>query len=88
MKNSNTDLYPIKFYPIYKQKIWGGNKLASNLGRPGAPKGNCGESWEVSTVPQNVSIIKGGRLGGLPLDKVIKSYQADLLGKNIDAADK
>ncbi|MEM1002969.1 MAG: type I phosphomannose isomerase catalytic subunit [Bacteroidota bacterium] len=85
MKNSNTDLYPIKFYPIYKQKIWGGNKLASNLGRPGAPKGNCGESWEVSTVPQNVSIIKGGRLGGLPLDKVIKSYQADLLGKKVYA---
>lgn len=24
-------IYPIKFYPILKEKIWGGNKLADEI---------------------------------------------------------
>ncbi|MEM6523580.1 MAG: type I phosphomannose isomerase catalytic subunit [Bacteroidota bacterium] len=42
-----------------------------------------GESWELSTVPGDISVIKGGYLGGLPLDKVIRHYGAKLLGKKI-----
>ncbi|MEM6523581.1 MAG: hypothetical protein AAGF85_06875 [Bacteroidota bacterium] len=42
MKKDIIELYPMKFYPIYKEKIWGGSKLANRLGKPKAPKSSCG----------------------------------------------
>jgi mannose-6-phosphate isomerase len=83
MKNSNNSLYPLVFTPIYKEKIWGGGKISKSLRRPGAPRENCGESWEISTIPNNVSIVKGGCLGGLPLDTIIKGYKDQLVGQKV-----
>ena len=45
----NPKLYPLKFDPIYKERIWGGNKLNSFLGKD-IPDGTIGESWELSDV--------------------------------------
>ena len=57
------DLYPLKFQPILKERIWGGNKLTSNLNKE--TNSNCiGESWEISDVEGDTSIIANGSLKG------------------------
>ncbi|RYE21113.1 MAG: mannose-6-phosphate isomerase, partial [Sphingobacteriaceae bacterium] len=44
----NTSLYPLKFKTIYKDKIWGGEKIKTVLNKDFSPLPNCGETWEVS----------------------------------------
>ena len=75
-------LYPMKFHPILKEKIWGGNKLKSILNKP-TEVDNIGESWEISTVGDDISIIANGEFEGKNLTELIKQYKEELLGKNI-----
>ncbi len=75
-------LYPLKFHPILKEKIWGGNKLKTFLNKP-AIKNNIGESWEVSTVKDNVSVTSNGIYKDKDLIELIRKYKGDLLGEKI-----
>lgn len=76
-------LYPLKFTPIYKDKIWGGNKIKSVLNKDFGSLPNCGESWELSGVEGNVSVVSNGYLGGNSLEELIEVYMGDLVGDNI-----
>ncbi len=76
------ELYPLKFKPILKDKIWGGEKLSSILHKNEAsPK--CGESWEISTYEGNISVVSEGFLEGNNLLELIEIYMGDLLGDSI-----
>lgn len=73
-------LYPLKFQPILKEKIWGGEKLKTILNKPsGLP--NIGESWEISDVEGDTSIVSNGQLKGQSLKTLLEHYKADVLGK-------
>ncbi len=48
-----TILYPLKFQPILKEKIWGGTKLSKQFNKK-SKSDQLGESWEISTVPNDV----------------------------------
>lgn len=74
------ELYPLVFEPIFKEKIWGGTKLKSYLGKENSPGETTGESWELSAVPGNVSIVKNGSYSGLPLTELLEKYKQDILG--------
>ncbi len=76
-------LYPLKFTPIYKDKIWGGNKIKSVLNKDFGSLPNCGESWELSGVEGNVSVASNGYLAGNSLEELIEVYMGDLVGDNI-----
>ena len=76
-------LYPIKFTPILKDKIWGGEKLKTALGKDFSPLPNAGESWEISGVPGNVSVVENGFLKGNTLNEVLEIYMGDLVGDKI-----
>ncbi len=75
-------LYPLKFEPIYKDKIWGGNKLHSILHKNGASF-NCGESWEISGIRNEISVVKNGFLKGNNLQELIEIYMGDIVGDKI-----
>lgn len=75
-------LYPLKFRPIYKQRIWGGNRLASLFNKKSAPA-NCGESWEISGLPENISVVTNGYLKGNNLQELIEVYMGDLVGEKV-----
>lgn len=75
-------LYPLKFHPILKEKIWGGNKLKTILNKPSIGD-NIGESWEISTVNDNISVISNGVHSGKRLDDFIKEYSTQLLGAKV-----
>lgn len=71
--------YPIKFKPILKEKIWGGNKLSKILNKE-TDLTNVGESWEISGVEGNISEVANGDYKGQSLNDLIKTYKSDLLG--------
>ncbi|WP_347924687.1 type I phosphomannose isomerase catalytic subunit [Pontimicrobium sp. SW4] len=73
-------LYPIKFHPILKEKIWGGEKLKTILNKKSDAK-NVGESWELSDVDGDTSIVSNGKLEGSSLKQLLSTYQEELIGK-------
>jgi mannose-6-phosphate isomerase len=76
-------LYPLKFSPIYKDKIWGGDKIKSVLNKDFGDLPNCGESWELSGVEDNVSVVSNGYLAGNSLEELIEVYMGDLVGDSV-----
>jgi mannose-6-phosphate isomerase len=75
-------LYPLKFIPQYKDKIWGGKKLREILGKKNATD-KAGESWEISSVQGNISVVENGFLAGNNLQELIEVYMGDLVGDKI-----
>ena len=75
-------LYPLKFNPILKEKIWGGQKLNTLLKKKSLHS-NIGESWEISDIEGDISIVSEGRLKGKSLKELLKDYQEELVGKKI-----
>ncbi len=74
--------YPIKFVPILKEKIWGGEKLMNLLDKK-SDKKNIGESWEISDVDGDTSVVANGELKGKTLKELIYKYKGSLVGENI-----
>ncbi len=76
-------LYPLKFKPIFKDKIWGGNKIHTVFGMDYAPLPNCGEAWVLSGYGEEISTVSNGFLAGNQLDELIEIYMGDLVGEAI-----
>jgi mannose-6-phosphate isomerase len=74
-----SNLYPLKFQPILKEKIWGGKKLKSLLNKESS-KPNIGESWEISDVEGDTSMVTNGSLKGQSLKQLLQTYKQDLIG--------
>ncbi|GAB5408886.1 MAG: hypothetical protein BalsKO_12510 [Balneolaceae bacterium] len=77
------NLYPLKFNPILKDKIWGGEKLGSVLDKPVNDSKNCGESWEISGVEGNISVVSEGSLAGKSLVELIDEFKGELIGEKV-----
>ena len=75
-------MYPLKFRPILKERLWGGEKLKDVLGKP-IESDITGESWELSAVKGDVSIIENGPLKGTSLQTLIDGEKEALLGKSV-----
>ena len=74
--------YPLQFTPILKGRIWGGNKLNTVLNKSITADAN-GESWELSTVKGDVSIVANGKWKGKSLMDLINEYPTDILGAEV-----
>lgn len=74
-------LYPLKFKPIFKEKIWGGDKIRSTLGLDFSPLANCGEAWIISGVPGSETRVSNGFLKGNNLNELVEVFMDDLLGE-------
>lgn len=80
MSNS---LYPLKFTPVLKDKVWGSTRLETYFGKNIESLPNCGESWELSSLPGSVSIVRNGFLAGNELPELIEVYMEDLVGQQV-----
>lgn len=76
-------LYPIKFKPIFHEKIWGGNRMKTILNKDFGALANCGESWEISGVEGNISVVSNGMLAGNDLNELVEIYMGDLVGDKV-----
>ena len=52
------EIYPLKFHEIFKEKIWGGRRLESCLGKSLPKDKLIGESWEIADHGEDISIVK------------------------------
>ncbi|MDH7599306.1 MAG: class I mannose-6-phosphate isomerase [Sedimentisphaerales bacterium] len=75
--------YPLRFKPIYKERIWGGRRLQEVFGKD-LPAGKLiGESWElVDLPPADCSIVDDGPLAGQTIDQVVRRYAPQIGGKH------
>ncbi len=78
-------LYPMKFDPIFLDKIWGGQKIRNILGKDYGELPNCGETWELSGVGGKVSVVANGPLKGKPLDELVATFKEALVGREVYA---
>nr|WP_322624073.1 type I phosphomannose isomerase catalytic subunit [uncultured Flavobacterium sp.] len=76
--------YPLIFTPILQDRIWGGTKLRDDLGKE-IPTPTTGESWELSAVPGNVSVVKNGAFAGKSLADLLEQYPDEVLGTAVHA---
>lgn len=76
-------LYPLKFKPIYKTRIWGGDRIKKLFNRKPVPPADCGESWEISAVSGNLSVVSDGFLAGNNIQELTEIYMGDLVGEKV-----
>ncbi len=77
------NLYPLKFKTIFKEKIWGGEKIKTILNKDFSPLNNCGETWELSAIQGELSIVENGFLAGNNIQELIEIYMGDLVGDKV-----
>jgi mannose-6-phosphate isomerase len=75
-------LYPLKFKPIFKERIWGGQHLRKSFGKDLPAEVKIGESWELADLPEDKSEIVNGPLAGRTIDTVIAEFGATITGKD------
>jgi mannose-6-phosphate isomerase len=73
-------IYPLKFRPIFKERIWGGQKLKDFFNKPLPPGTKIGESWELADLPDDKSVIVNGPLAGQTLPQVIAQDPKGITG--------
>ena len=71
---------PFKLTPVFKETIWGGNKIKEIFGK-NTPCDKIGESWEASAIPGGVSVVSEGEFEGCGLDEITAKYPREILGK-------
>lgn len=76
-------LYPLKFKKVFKEKIWGGRSFSEKLNMILPTEKLYGESWEVSSHKNGMSLVENGRLEGKTLDELFLDYKGDFVGENI-----
>jgi mannose-6-phosphate isomerase len=74
-------LYPLKFKPVFRDKIWGGDKIRTVLNKDFSPLPNCGEVWVVSGVKGSQTLVDNGFLEGNELNELVEVYMGDLVGE-------
>lgn len=73
---------PIRFEPIFRSYIWGGDRLASQLGKKPPGSGIWAESWEIVDHREGESVVSEGPLAGWTLRQLIESFPLEILGKD------
>ncbi len=75
-------LYPLQFRPLYKYRMWGGEKLKTILNKEYSET-SIGESWEISAVKNDETVVSNGSLEGKTIKELIAVFGADFLGKSV-----
>jgi mannose-6-phosphate isomerase len=83
MSFEEQSLYPIKFRPRLKEILWGGKTLRENYGKDAGEKKNIGESWEISGIKGDKSVVANGFLKGNDLEEIIEVYMDDIVGEHV-----
>ena len=79
-------LYPIKFKPRVKERIWGGQAILTKKGKAAGRLSKdklYGESWDLSSVSGDISVVANGFLKGNNLEEIIEVYMGELVGEKI-----
>ncbi|MBN8248133.1 MAG: class I mannose-6-phosphate isomerase [Verrucomicrobia bacterium] len=81
-------LYPLTFLPRFKERVWGGRRLAALFNKSLPPDIPVGESWEICDRAGDVSVIRNGSLAGRDLRWLMEVHGEELLGRPPDAGQR
>lgn len=73
-------MYPLKFRPILKSVVWGGEKIAP-FKEITTDQHNIGESWELSGVKGNESVVANGEYAGRTITELVHEFKGRLIGQ-------
>ncbi|MCC9605230.1 class I mannose-6-phosphate isomerase [Blastopirellula sp. JC732] len=73
--------YPLRFVPKFRQYIWGGRRLGTELGKPIGEEGVFAESWEVVDHGEDQSVVSHGPLQGKTLGELVALFGEQLFGR-------
>lgn len=76
-------LYPLKFKPIFKERIWGGSKLNDFCQNPEPTNKPIGECWALSALRGDESVVVNGPLAGKTLNQLLVEYREELVGEDV-----
>lgn len=76
-------MYPLKFDKVFKEKIWGGRRFEEVLGMNLPSEEKYGESWEVTSHKNGMSIVNNGEFVGKSLEELLIIYKDKLVGEEI-----
>ena len=76
-------LYPLKFKPVFKDKIWGGQQIRTKLGMDFGNMPNCGEAWLISGYGDDLTVVENGFLAGNNVNELVEVYMGELVGDRI-----
>jgi mannose-6-phosphate isomerase len=77
------ELYPLKFKPVFDDRIWGGEKIRTRLGHDFSPMARCAEAWVLSGYEGKQTIVSNGFLEGNEINELVEVYMDDLLGGKV-----
>lgn len=72
--------HPLRFHPLYQERVWGGRALQVRLGRSLTSTKPIGESWEISDRLEAQSVVAAGPLAGRTLHALLQEDPVGLLG--------
>jgi mannose-6-phosphate isomerase len=78
-----SELYPLKFETILKEKVWGGDALVTRFNKKSQASLHIGESWEISAISGDLSVVSNGFLAGNNIEELIEVYMGDITGDSI-----
>jgi mannose-6-phosphate isomerase len=73
-------LYPIKFSPVLNKKVWGGDRLKNKFNKDIKEDNPIGESWELSSRKERISIVINGEFKNKSLIDLIRQNRREVFG--------
>lgn len=77
------ELYPLKFRPVFDDRMWGGEKIRTHLGLDFSPKVRCAEAWMLSGYEGRQTTVSNGFLEGNEINELVEVYMDDLVGGKV-----
>ncbi len=77
----STQIYPLKFDPIYQYRLWGGRKLEHLLSKPLPKDEPVGEAWLLSDRKDHSNMVTEGVLKGKTITKLMEDFRYEIMGK-------
>jgi len=76
-------LYPLKFKPVFDDRMWGGEKIRTRLGLDFSPMERCAEAWVLSGYEGKQTTVSNGFLAGNEINDLVEIYMDDLVGGKV-----
>lgn len=84
MKSPKVPILPIRFMPLYQERVWGGRSLEEVYGRALPKEGvPYGESWELADRPEGQSVVVGGQYAGKSLNALWREQREEIFGDDL-----
>jgi len=77
------ELYPLKFKPVFDDRVWGGDKIRTQMGLDFSPMDRCAEAWILSGYEGKQTTVSNGFLVGNELNELVEIYMDDLIGGKV-----